>query len=159
MSSWSTRRRRTAGSRTPIYVHAKVCVVGDRILRIGSSNRNNRSMGLDTECDLTIEAGADDRRQDEIAAVVLGVRDGLLAEHLDVSPAVVATTIAEHGGSLVAAVDALVRPTGRSLAPFEAPELGLVSTVLAETELLDPEHTPNRAQRILARFQRRGHHG
>ena len=37
-------------------VHAKVAVIDDRLLRLGSSNVNNRSMGLDTECDLAIEA-------------------------------------------------------------------------------------------------------
>ena len=44
----------TAGG-TPIYVHAKVLIVDDRLLRIGSSNLNNRSMGLDTECDIAAE--------------------------------------------------------------------------------------------------------
>lgn len=146
-------------TRTPIYVHAKVCVVDDRLLRIGSSNLNNRSMGLDTECDLTIEAAADDPRRDEVAAAVLGVRDRLLAEHLGVGPDDVAAAVAAHGGSLVAAVESLVRPTGRSLQPFEIPEQGTVDTVLADTELLDPEQTPNRTQRVVARLQRRGHHG
>ncbi len=145
-------------SRTPIYVHAKVLVVDDRVLRIGSSNLNNRSMGLDTECDLTIEAAADDPRRAEIAAAALGVRDRLLAEHLDVTPDDIAGAVGAHGGSLVAAVESLVRPAGRSLVPFDPPEQGLLDTVLADTELLDPEHTPNRAQRVIARFQRRGHH-
>jgi phospholipase D1/2 len=40
----------------PIYVHAKVLAIDGRLLRTGSANRNNRSMGLDTECDLAIEA-------------------------------------------------------------------------------------------------------
>ncbi|MCW2583167.1 MAG: Phosphatidylserine/phosphatidylglycerophosphate/cardiolipin synthase [Klenkia sp.] len=146
-------------TRTPIYVHAKVCVVDDRLLRIGSSNLNNRSMGTDTECDLTIEAAADDPRRAEIAGSVLGMRDRLLAEHLDVSPDDVAAAVTAHDGSLVAAVESLVRPEGRSLAPFEIPAQGVIDTVLAETELLDPETTPNRAQRVVARFQRRGHHG
>ena len=39
-----------------IHVHAKVLVVDDTFLRVGSSNLNNRSMGFDTECDLGIEA-------------------------------------------------------------------------------------------------------
>lgn len=45
-----------ASSGAPIYVHAKVLAVDDRLLRIGSANLNNRSMGLDTECDVAIEA-------------------------------------------------------------------------------------------------------
>ena len=143
---------------TPIYVHAKVCVVDDRLLRIGSSNLNNRSMGLDTECDLTIEAAAGDPRRDDIAAAVLGMRDRLLAEHLDVGPDDVAAAVAAHDGSLIGAVESL-RTTGRSLQPFEIPAQGLLDTVLADTELLDPEQTPSRTQRVVARVQRRGHHG
>ena len=146
----------TAGG-TPVYVHAKVCVVDDRLLRIGSSNLNNRSMGLDTECDLTIEAAAEDPRRDELATAVLSVRDRLLAEHLGVGAGDVAAALAEHDGSLVAAVEALRSADGRSLRPFEVPEQSLLDTVLAETELLDPEQTPSRTQRVVARLQRRGH--
>ncbi|RZJ16269.1 MAG: phospholipase [Brevundimonas sp.] len=35
-----------------IIVHAKVSIIDDELLRIGSTNLNNRSMGLDTECDV-----------------------------------------------------------------------------------------------------------
>lgn len=35
-----------------IIVHAKVSVIDDQLLRIGSTNLNNRSMGFDTECDV-----------------------------------------------------------------------------------------------------------
>ena len=59
-----------------IHVHAKVLVVDDRFLRIGSSNLNNRSMGYDTECDLAIEAESAAQR-DSIASV----RNRLIAEH------------------------------------------------------------------------------
>jgi phosphatidylserine/phosphatidylglycerophosphate/cardiolipin synthase-like enzyme/uncharacterized membrane protein YdjX (TVP38/TMEM64 family) len=59
-----------------IHVHAKVLVVDDAFLRIGSSNLNNRSMGFDTECDLGIEADSDERR-----AAIASVRNRLIAEH------------------------------------------------------------------------------
>jgi phosphatidylserine/phosphatidylglycerophosphate/cardiolipin synthase-like enzyme len=39
-----------------VLVHAKLIIADDSILRIGSSNLNNRSTGLDAECDLAIEA-------------------------------------------------------------------------------------------------------
>src|SRR5262249_41933730 len=41
---------------TCIDVHAKLMIVDDFWARIGSANLANRSMGLDTECDLTIES-------------------------------------------------------------------------------------------------------
>jgi phosphatidylserine/phosphatidylglycerophosphate/cardiolipin synthase-like enzyme len=138
--------------RQPVYVHAKVTVVDDRLLRIGSSNLNNRSMGLDTECDLSIEARTGDPREEELRAAVLGMRHRLLGEHLGVEPEEVAAAVEEHGGSLVRAVDALVRPTGRSLVPFEPPDLAPVERFLAETELLDAEHTPDRWRRVKRAF-------
>ena len=39
-----------------IIVHAKLTIIDDTLLRIGSSNINNRSLGFDTECDLSLEA-------------------------------------------------------------------------------------------------------
>ena len=39
-------------------VHSKVMVVDDRMLRVGSANLNNRSFGVDTECDLAFEAAS-----------------------------------------------------------------------------------------------------
>ncbi len=48
---------------TPIYVHSKVIVIDDRLLRIGSSNLNNRSMGFDGECDIAVEASTDSVRE------------------------------------------------------------------------------------------------
>jgi phosphatidylserine/phosphatidylglycerophosphate/cardiolipin synthase-like enzyme len=52
-----------------INVHAKVIVIDDVLLRVGSANFNNRSMGLDTECDLAIEAGDEPRIRGAIAAL------------------------------------------------------------------------------------------
>jgi phospholipase D1/2 len=136
----------------PVYVHAKVMVVDDQLLRIGSSNLNNRSMGLDTECDLTVEAHPDDPRRDELAAAVLGMRHRLLGEHLGVEPGAVADAVAAHDGSLVRAVESLLHPEGRSLRPFQPPEQHLVDRVLSATELLDAEHTPNRWSRVRQAF-------
>lgn len=43
------------GEARSIDVHSKVIAADDRLLRVGSSNVNNRSMGFDTECDLAVE--------------------------------------------------------------------------------------------------------
>jgi phosphatidylserine/phosphatidylglycerophosphate/cardiolipin synthase-like enzyme len=68
--------RTKGGEPYSIHVHAKVLIVDDRFLRVGSSNLNNRSMGFDTECDLAIEASTAAQRR-SIAAV----RARLVAEH------------------------------------------------------------------------------
>ncbi|MGY1744300.1 phospholipase D-like domain-containing protein [Blastococcus sp. SYSU D00695] len=142
-------------SRRPVYVHAKVTVVDDRLLRIGSSNLNNRSMGLDTECDLSIEVHPGSPDREALAAAVTGMRDRLLGEHLDVAPGEVAAAVERHGGSLVAAIEELRRPTGRSLVPFSPRELGPVGRLLATTQLLDAERTPDRWRRVRRAFGRR----
>ncbi|ODN72001.1 phospholipase D-like domain-containing protein [Methylobrevis pamukkalensis] len=71
----------TAG-RKPIYVHAKVMVVDDRLLKVGSSNLNNRSLGFDTECDLTIEARPGASDEADLRRSITALRNDLLAEHL-----------------------------------------------------------------------------
>ena len=123
----------TAGG-GPIYVHAKLLVVDDEVLHVGSSNMNNRSMRLDTECDVTIDA-----RLDGNAHAALGIariRSGLLAEHLDVSPDRIDGVFAETG-SLIRTIDSL-RSSGRSLVPYQVPDLHDVEKWLADNEVLDP---------------------
>jgi phosphatidylserine/phosphatidylglycerophosphate/cardiolipin synthase-like enzyme len=121
----------TAGGE-PIYVHAKVTVIDDRVLRVGSSNFNNRSLRLDTECDMVIEAGDGKERR-----TVAGIRDALLAEHLGSDCETIAATLAETG-SLIATVERL-RGEGRSLRPYEVPDLDAVQAWLADNKILDPE--------------------
>lgn len=122
----------TAGG-TPIYVHAKILIADDRVLRVGSSNVNNRSLRLDTECDLSIDTqgvGAD-------AAQVRRIRDGLIAEHLGLEIEQVSTAI-DDSGSLIATIEAL-RGTGKTLRPYEVPALTEAEKWLADNEVLDPE--------------------
>lgn len=122
-------------ARADIYVHAKVLVVDDRLLRVGSSNINNRSMGMDTECDLAVEARP---AQEATRRMILRVRDSLLAEHLGVSDETLAATLRATDGSIVGVLDRLMRPAGRSLAVFEPPAISEAERALAESHLLDP---------------------
>ena len=117
-----------------IYVHAKVMVVDDRMLRVGSSNLNNRSMRLDTECDIVLSA--DEPGNAHLAPRIAALRDDLLAEHLDVTPAKVAQTLA-HTGSLIATIETLCG-SGRGLVPYRLPQLSGLEQWLAENEILDP---------------------
>lgn len=114
-------------------VHAKVMVVDDRLLRVGSANLSNRSMGLDSECDLAIESRGDPR----LARAIAGVRDDLLAEHLGTTPARVAEAIARRG-SPCAALDALAGGA-RTLAPIEGKVDPLLDELVPEAAVLDPE--------------------
>ncbi|MFC7693960.1 phospholipase D-like domain-containing protein [Paeniroseomonas aquatica] len=124
-----------------IYVHAKVLVVDDTLLRIGSSNINNRSMGVDTECDLAVEVRPEDARASEVRAAILRVRDSLLAEHLGIGCDEFRAALQAAGGSLVRTLDRLARSSGPTLLPFDPPELSEAERELAETHALDP-HRP-----------------
>ncbi|MGW5454315.1 phospholipase D-like domain-containing protein [Nocardia sp. NPDC003979] len=126
----------------PIYVHAKVLVVDDRLLRVGSSNLNNRSMGFDTECDLAVEVTPATPDGEVLRETVLGIRRRLLCEHLDSDPAKFDATLAETS-SLVRTVEAL-RGEGRTLIRFEPETVADEDSPLAESELMDPERTPAR---------------
>ncbi len=137
-----------AAGGTPIYVHAKIMIVDDRLLRVGSSNLNNRSMGLDTECDLAIEAIPGDGDVETLRAAIRAVRDDLLAEHLGVSPDEVAGAQRDEGGSLVRAVERLRTETGRTLQTLDPPPLNAAERAVAEQHLLDPERPVRPAQHL-----------
>ena len=114
---------------TCIDVHSKMMAVDDEWLRIGSANINNRSMGVDTECDLAIEAAG----RPEIAGAIRKFRDRLLAEHLAVTQEEVER--ATHS-SIAGAIQALRRP-GRTLERLEVEHYTDVTLSLAE--MTDPE--------------------
>lgn len=124
-----------------IYVHAKVLVIDDRVLRVGSSNINNRSMGLDSECDLAVEARPDMANAAEVRAAVTGVRDTLLAEHLGVAVDEWRRALAAANGSLVAAIDALAGTRAKTLVAFDPPALSEIERAIGETHFLDPDGT------------------
>ncbi len=120
---------------TPIYVHAKILIVDDCMLRVGSSNMNNRSMRLDTECDVVI----DTRRPANAGCggAITAVRDSLIAEHLGVRAEDVSAAIAASG-SIIKTIEVL-SGSGKTLRPYQTPDLGDVEAWLADNEVLDPE--------------------
>ena len=88
-----------------LMVHAKLTIADDKLLRIGSSNLSNRSMGLDSECDLCTLGEGDD----EITAI-RGLRHRLLAIFLSVDAEEVARAEArahERGQGVIRALDDL----------------------------------------------------
>jgi phospholipase D1/2 len=123
----------------PIYVHAKVIVIDDRLLRIGSSNLNDRSMGFDTECDVAVEGAEATTRE-----AILTFRHRLVAEHLGVAPGAVAEACAAKG-SLIAAMEVLSDPDGRGLREIVRLEEGPLDALMANRHLLDPRYHARRA--------------
>ncbi|WEX09476.1 phospholipase D-like domain-containing protein [Chelativorans sp. AA-79] len=128
-----------------MLVHAKLMIADDRFLRIGSANLNNRSMGLDTECDVVIEA---DRAQTGEAIALC--RDRLIAEHLGVELAQVRETM-QREGSLIRTIEKLNSRSGRCLCPLTIDPGPRHS--FPGTRLLDPER-PFRVMEWLRAFWR-----
>jgi phospholipase D1/2 len=124
-----------------INVHSKLMIMDDRLLRIGSANLANRSMGLDTECDLAIEA-----REPRVREAILRFRDRLLAEHLGVRPEQVAEAVAATG-SLVLAIESL-RGEPHTLKPLRGEVPPEAEARLPPAAVIDPE-TPIDPDRIM----------
>ncbi len=139
-----------AAGGTPIYVHAKIMIVDDVFLRVGSSNLNNRSLGLDTECDLGIEAHPGSSDEGTVRAAVRAVQRDLLSEHLATDPGTFAAAQKAANGSMIAAIERLRRPEGRTLSDLDPKPLNEVELQMVETRILDPER-PVRPLRALRR--------
>ena len=132
------------GTNVPVMVHSKVTIVDDRLLRIGSANLCNRSMGFDSECDLVIDADEGRERAD-----VARVRNRLLGEHLGLSPEEVESWL-ERSGSLLAVVDGAAHTSGRRLVPV--PRESEAEMLIGIDSLADPvepiyEERPEEAAR------------
>ncbi|MAM35267.1 MAG: phospholipase [Micavibrio sp.] len=64
------------GDTTTIHIHSKIMIVDDKILRVGSTNLNRRSMGFDTECDVSLKANNKATR-----SRIADIRSDLIREH------------------------------------------------------------------------------
>ena len=72
--------RARAVLKMPMTVHSKLIIIDDHYLSVGSANLNNRSMGYDTECQLTIDASCDVFNQKSIR----DARAYVLAHHSEI---------------------------------------------------------------------------
>ena len=116
---------------TCIDVHSKLMIVDESVVRIGSSNLANRSMGLDTECDLAIDAAG----RPEVSAQIEALRTRLLAEHLGKAAEEVSAAVARHG-SLRGAI-AQLQNAERTLQPLK--EEPVSEALLNIVSVADPE--------------------
>jgi phosphatidylserine/phosphatidylglycerophosphate/cardiolipin synthase-like enzyme len=118
----------TAGSK--IIVHSKTSVFDDRIVRVGSANLNNRSLGFDTEIELAVECDDEDGRRH-----VAAFRDRLVGHFIGYTGEAVAKARAEHG-RLSLAIDVLNRE-GR-LAQIDPRRQGPFGEFIAAYHMGDP---------------------
>ncbi len=120
---------------TPIYVHAKLMIVDDEIVRIGSANMNNRSLGLDSECDIFIDAARPGN--DHAGPPIKRLRHALLSEHTGLTIEAVATQL-ERDSSMITLIETAPK-TGKRLEAFLLRPLTDAERAVADNALLDPE--------------------
>jgi phosphatidylserine/phosphatidylglycerophosphate/cardiolipin synthase-like enzyme len=118
-----------------INMHSKLAIFDDRWLTVGSANLNRRSMGLDVECNLVLEAtAADHRRQME------WLRTRLVAEHLGTNPETVAARIARYGVVAAAAMATGPRRLERFRPLASEPVLGpMLAPLFDRDDILIPD--------------------
>ncbi|MBI4527892.1 MAG: VTT domain-containing protein [Deltaproteobacteria bacterium] len=117
-----------------ISVHSKLLIVDDRLVRVGSANLNNRSMRLDTECDVAVEADGDPTIQQGIARL----RNCLLAEHLGLNPEKITARLARKT-SLIATIESLRRRRGKTLKVLDGSVPEWLDSMIPDSAIVDPE--------------------
>ncbi|MBX4969194.1 phospholipase [Rhizobium binae] len=113
-----------------VLIHSKLIIADDELIRIGSSNLNNRSEGLDSECDMLLEAGDDEHR-----GGIADLRNHLLAEYLGTTKETFAAAFAQSD-SLIQAIDRL-NDGPRGLREFAVDLSGSISPIRG-TGFFDP---------------------
>jgi phospholipase D1/2 len=127
------------GKETPTYIHSKFFTVDDRFLSVGSANMNNRSMGLDTELNVSWEAPSQDT---ELGRAIRAARVDLLAEHVGQRDSEVLENLSRSQG-LVKYLDSLADSRSSRLRhhPLDgvSEDYLWVTSVLPEGLPFDPE--------------------
>ncbi|WP_372591382.1 VTT domain-containing protein [Guyparkeria sp.] len=117
-----------------VSLHSKLVIADDDHINLGSANTSNRSMGFDSELNLSLLGDSEPARR-----AIAAMRHELLAEHLDVTRAAVAE--AEGGlGSTIRAIETLNEPGhGRWLEPLEITLDEEIDRQVPDSAVIDPE--------------------
>lgn len=121
------------GRSAATMVHAKVMIVDDTILRVGSANLNNRSMGTDTECDLVVVASNNAERR-----AIAQLRDRLIGHHCGATVAEVRHALQSTHGSIIGVAKTLSR-NGHSLQPIRDELAGATELIGLINGVADPQ--------------------
>lgn len=134
-------------------VHSKLLIVDDRLVRVGSANLSNRSMGFDTECDVAIEAG----ERPEVQRAIARLRNTLLAEHLGATADEFAAAL-NQTRSLIGAVKTLRGQPQRTLALVDCTVPEWLDQMIPQSALVDPE-APVAPETLIEEFVLSERHG
>ncbi|WP_245271741.1 phospholipase D-like domain-containing protein [Rhizobium sp. IBUN] len=134
------------GGEKEITVHSKLIIIDDRFVRVGSSNLNNRSEGLDTECDLALEADCAAHQE-----AITSLRHRLIAEHLSATAAEVREV--EKSRSMLGAIAAL-NTRERGLREYEVDPDCSETGLLPGSAFVDPRRPYWPLQKLRLRLGR-----
>lgn len=135
---------RNGNTEAAVMVHSKLVIVDDRILRIGSANLNNRSMGADSECDLILEAASDQHRD-----FIASVRRRLIAHFSGLDE----HTVVQNEDRLFSLLDEVSRADGaKTLREVESSVLTSTLAIMVQP-VADPER-PLHLERAASRMWR-----
>ncbi len=111
-----------------INVHAKVMIIDERYVRIGSANLSRRSMGLDSECDIVA--------QDRGEGIAMAFLADLLGEHLGTDPDTISASVRDAG-----LLETIERLNGgpRRLTPLNAEDVDYQEVLEPIAEIADLE--------------------
>lgn len=119
-----------SGGEIPTFIHAKLLIVDDQLLIVGSPNLTERSMGLDTEIAATWYQNGDHSNQ-ATGDCVRNIRTRLLAEHAGVD-----AREFELESGLCAKIDALIASGHSRLRHRPIQSSGPLGPLMAE--IFDP---------------------
>ncbi|MFI9653261.1 VTT domain-containing protein [Guyparkeria sp. GHLCS8-2] len=117
-----------------VSLHSKLVIGDDQEINLGSANTSNRSMGFDSELNLSLLGDREESR-----ASITAMRRELLAEHLGTTPAAVAAAEDEQG-SIARAIAMLNRPgEDRWLEPLTVTLDPAIDRQVPDAAVIDPE--------------------
>ena len=117
----------------PIIVHSKILLVDDTLLKVGSANLNNRSMGFDSEMDLAIQIKSDA----EGPSTIRQIRDKLIAEHLGIAPET-ATALFDDSGLQFLKLEAQHSRT-KILRRYKVKTFSPIANYFSRLDFVDPD--------------------
>lgn len=116
-----------------VKVHSKVLIVDGKFAKVGSSNFSNRSMSVDTECDLSIECPGGGQVQATIESLLFR----LLAEHFSCHIDIVRSEF-DRKHSLAATISELASDRARRLEEIRFPKRHFRKAPACALKLVDP---------------------
>lgn len=122
------------------YIHAKLLLVDDRFLTIGSANTSNRSMGLDTELNVAWEATGESA--DDLIVSITRARMNLLAEHAGINKDTISQRLSQNDNPVIY-LNTIAKPGESRLRPYSTEtfieDSQWLYSVVPEDISIDPE--------------------